>query len=147
MFPYEFVDCYRLLPSGRLERIEHDELVISYRESHQKIFKRLAYERAPTLVLGGDIQEYFRVEVHPRYAVPPETASLATAPYRYLVLVMLHAPMGHFVFVEDLPDLLPFLAQLATIANATLHAAQHELDVIAEEVQARADQDAQSAEE
>jgi len=34
-----------------------------------------------------------------------------------------------------------------TIANAMLHAAQHELDVIAEEVEARADQDTQSADE
>lgn len=34
-----------------------------------------------------------------------------------------------------------------TIANATLHTARHELDVIAEKEEARADQDTQSAEE
>ena len=136
MFEHEYIDCYRLLSSGRLQRIERSELELFYFEHRRDIFNRLRYEGVPSLRLGGDTSEYFRVDVHPRFAIPEGPADLATAPYRYLVVVTLGYPVMHFVFVEDLPDLLPFLAQLASIASATLHTSQHELDVVGEEMDA-----------
>ena len=123
-------DCYRLLSSGRLERIDRGELAISLDLTDHELYPPLGYEEIPCMRLGGDLLRYFNAEIHPRYYSALKVSNhLVTKLYRYLIKLTIDEPASKFIFVEDLPDLLPFLAQLSAIAGATTLASQHLMEV------------------
>ena len=124
--PYDYAPCYRLAPAGRLESIPVRGLDIRFGTDVIAVCERLKYERAPCIELGNTRESgEFRVEVHERYTEPDE-ADKAVADCRFMVGIVV-ASFFEWVFVEGLPDLLPFLAQLAPIGQASLMTYQEQL--------------------